>query len=403
LILSDLDLNQTTTNRVDSMSLASVGICSESNLSLGAQTISVSSDDARPAIKERPLFSEFFAGSGLVGYALKPYFKAAWANDICVKKAAVYAANKGKKHFQLGSIVDVHGSTLPPSELSWASFPCQDLSLAGLTQGINGERSGLVWQWLRIMGEMERMPSVLVAENVTGLMSIDGGSQYRVLHHALRARGYTVGAVMLDAICWVPQSRPRVFVIAVKEGCSIPLELTSKEPNWLHPRALVKAAQGLDGWIWWSMPQPKPREINLADIVEWDAPCDAEHVASRNIAMIPPAHRERLSRVDITVAPGYKRTRSHKQVLELRFDGVAGCLRTPKGGSSRQALVLKRGTKLATRLLTVRETARLMGAPESFLLPGTYNDGYTAMGDAVAVPVARYLGKHLLAPLLKAK
>ena len=87
----------------------------------------------------------------------------------------------------------------------------------------------------------------------------------------------------------------------------------------------------------------------------------------------------------------------------MRFDGVAGCLRTPKGGSSRQLLVIKQKKNITTRLLTVRETARLMGAPESFKLPGSYNDGYMAMGDAVAAPCARFLAKHLLSLLLEKK
>jgi DNA (cytosine-5)-methyltransferase 1 len=86
----------------------------------------------------------------------------------------------------------------------------------------------------------------------------------------------------------------------------------------------------------------------------------------------------------------------------LRFDHIAGCLRTPNGGSSRQVLVLKKDGHLVTRLVSVRETARLMGAPDSYKIPGTYNDGYKAMGDAVAVPVVRHLAKHLLTPLLRA-
>ena len=86
----------------------------------------------------------------------------------------------------------------------------------------------------------------------------------------------------------------------------------------------------------------------------------------------------------------------------MRFDGIAGCLRTPEGGSSRQLLIMKRGGKISTRLLTVRETARLMGAPEAFIIPGGYNDGYKAMGDAVAAPVAAYLGRHLLSKLTEA-
>ena len=94
-------------------------------------------------MRGKPLYLEFFAGSGLVAHALKPHFKAAWANDICEKKAAVYTANHGGKHFKLGSISDVSGEELPEAALSWASFPCQDLSLAGLTAGIHADRSGL--------------------------------------------------------------------------------------------------------------------------------------------------------------------------------------------------------------------------------------------------------------------
>ena len=347
----------------------------------------------------KPTCLEFFAGSGLVAKGLSRSFKVVWANDICAKKAAVYTANHGKKHFHLGSISDVNGADLPEVALSWASFPCQDLSLAGLIAGINGERSGLVWDWLRIMDEMVETPAVLVAENVAGLVSVDGGSHYRILHEALRTRGYVTGAVILDAVRWVPQSRPRVFVIAVKNILEIPSSLVANTPTWMHPSSVIKAAQGLEGWVWWNMPEPPSRKKNLADIIEWDAECDDPDSAARNLHLIPSSHRERLEGNGVVVAPGYKRTRNSRQVLELRFDGVAGCLRTPKGGSSRQFIVLKRGNELATRLLTIRETARLMGAPDSFKLPGGYNDGYKAMGDAVVVPVVRYLAHYLLAPL----
>lgn len=356
---------------------------------------------ARKPTEPKPAFLEFFAGSGLVAAALKPHFKAVWANDICTKKAAVYTANHAKKHFHLGTIAEVKGTNLPRASLSWASFPCQDLSLAGMTAGIHAERSGLVWQWLRIMDEMPKRPPVLVAENVTGLISADGGIHYRALHKALRDKGYTVGAVMLDAAHWVPQSRQRVFVIAVENGIDIPAELVDEGPNWAHPAAMVKAAEGLDGWVWWKMPKPPKRKNSLADVIEWDAACDPRGDAAQKIAAIPPHHRERLDHEAVTVAPGYNRTRANGPVLELRFDGIAGCLRTAEGGSSRQVIVLKRGKRLDTRLLTVREAARLMGAPDSYKIPGSYNDGYTAMGDAVAVPVSRYLAKHLLRPLTK--
>ena len=352
--------------------------------------------------RRRPTFLEFFAGSGLVAEGLRPYFRTAWANDICDKKAAVYRANHSKSPFFLGSIEHVDGAALPDAKLAWASFPCQDLSLAGLTAGINGHRSGLVWEWLRVVDEMQTRCPVLVAENVVGLVSGAGGAHYRALHAALVSRGYRVGALMLDAVRWVPQSRPRIFVVAVSKEVRIPTRLIDTRPNWAHSQAVVAAMREQADAVWWKLPEPACRETSLEDVIDWRAPCDAADVAVGKLALVPERHRRLLHAKARHVAPGYRRTREAGQVLELRFDGIAGCLRTPEGGSSRQVLVLKDGADTRTRLLTIRETARLMGAPDSYSLPGTYNDGYKAMGDGVAVPVAAHLGKHLLRHLVKA-
>jgi len=349
-----------------------------------------------------PTYVEFFAGSGLVTEGMSGVFRAVWANDISPKKAAVYEVNHGADHFHLGSIVDVRGADLPAAELAWGSFPCQDLSLAGLSGGIYAERSGLVWHWLRVIDEMTVRPRILVAENVVGLVSSAGGAHYRALHTALVERGYRVGAVLLDAARWVPQSRPRIFVVAVDSSIEPAREHVDDGPNWLHSEPIRRVAEGLSNWIWWRIPEPEPRRSTLADIVEWDAPFADEESESRNLRLISARHRaalDALTSEETFVAPGYRRTRDGKQVLELRFDNTAGCLRTPEGGSSRQVLVFKQNGQLRSRLLTVRETARLMGVRDSYVLPGSYNDGYKAMGDAVAVPVVRWLAVHLLRPL----
>ena len=190
-----------------------------------------------------PEFLEFFAGSGLVAEGMKKAFRAVWANDICPKKAAVYRANHGYEAFHLGSITEVVGHDIPSASLAWASFPCQDLSLAGLAGGIHASRSGLVWEWLRVMDEMPAPPPVLVAENVAGLVSVSGGENYKLLHQALVKRGYAAGAMLMDAVHWVPQSRPRIFVVAVRSGSSIPPALVSATPTWLHPESVRKVAQ----------------------------------------------------------------------------------------------------------------------------------------------------------------
>lgn len=353
--------------------------------------------------KRRPSALDFFAGSGLVTEALKPYFTTVWANDICPKKATVYSANHPRHAFHHGSIHTVNGAALPSAVLSWASFPCQDLSLAGNQQGISSSRSGLVWDWLRVMDEMPERPPLIVAENVVGLVSTHGGAHYRQLHNALVERGYRVGAMLIDARHWTPQSRPRIFVVGVDHRIDM-THVADTAPSWTHSRTLQTIARDLPNWVWWRLPPPRQRPMTLASVIDFQAPCDNRKRTAHNLQLIPPRHRERLThtlREGATAVSGYKRTRNGRQVLELRFDGVAGCLRTPEGGSSRQLLVLSKNGSLHTRLLTIPEAARLMGAPKRYKIPGSYNNGYKAMGDAVSVPAVRYVARHLLLPLVK--
>lgn len=351
----------------------------------------------------KPTCLDFFAGSGLVAEGLKKYFQTVWANDICEKKAKVFCANHKKKIFHLGSIEQIHGNDIPKAFLSWGSFPCQDLSLAGNLGGLFSPRSGLVWQWLRVMDELPEKPPLAVAENVVGLVSAAKGEYYRKLHKALTKRGYKVGAVILDASHWVPQSRKRVFVVAVDRNFPTD-QFETNHPIWCHPPAIINVAGSLKNWVWWNLPKPKDRKTKLDNIIDLTAPYDEAEKQERLLNLIPEKHREKMMIAagdGRTVFPGYKRIRNGRQVLELRFDGVAGCLRTPEGGSSRQFLVIKNDGSLKTRLLTVKEAASLMGVRNSYKIPGTYNDGYRAMGDAVAVPVTRYLAEKLLYPLAK--
>ena len=341
---------------------------------------------------------EFFAGSGLVAYGLKGMFAPIWANDISEQKAAVYKANFKHDNFVLDDIKNIQGCDLPYAHLSWASFPCQDLSLAGSLGGIHASRSGLVWEWLRVLDEMKKQPKILLLENVVGLLSTNAGDNYRVLHTALVERGYNCGAIVLNAVYFVPQSRPRVFIIAVKQNCQIPSELVSDGPCWLHTKTAIEMGHSLPRWVWWKTEKPLPRNKNLKDIVEDAVPFDKDNV----LRLVPERHKAKLDVCDTVYATGYRRTRHGEQQLELRFDGIAGCLRTPEGGSSKQYLIVKRNGEIHARLLTVREAARLMGAPDSFILPGSYNDGYKAMGDAVVMPVARFIGERFLMKIAEA-
>ena len=97
------------------------------------------------------------------------------------------------------------------------------------------------------------------------------------------------------------------------------------------------------------------------------------------------------------------------------FQGARGCapgppgssgapqdhLRTPAGGSSRQTIILVKGKEIKTRLLSGRETARLMGLPEDYQLPESYNETYHLTGDGLAVPVVSAISEQILLPILR--
>jgi DNA (cytosine-5)-methyltransferase 1 len=357
---------------------------------------------------------DFFAGSGLVRLGLEPDFRTVWANDVCPKKQAVYAANFGDDGFHLDRIENINGSNLPSAELAWASFPCQDLSLAGNLTGMKeGTRSGLFWEWMRVLDELaasNRRVPILVAENVVGFVVAHNGRHFRRAYDALRERGYRVGALVIDAKHFLPQSRPRAFVVAVDESIEL-ADLTLSTPSApFHTDGLVRTVRTFKSkdWVWWSLPSPSDRQKKFRDIVERRAECETQQKTRELRGMLSPVNRKKLKDAielrGFLAGTGYRRTRpddmgNPQQRLELRFDGIAGCLRTPEGGSGRQVVMIVEQGKVRTRLMTVRECARLMGAPETFSLPGSYNDGYRAMGDAVAVPVTRWVTGNLLAPL----
>jgi len=340
---------------------------------------------------------EFFAGSGLVAYGLRGMFRPNWSNDICPKKAAVYQTNFSYDHFVLNDIKNISGASIPYAHLSWASFPCQDLSLAGTIGGIDAKRSGLVWEWLRILREMPQRPTLLLIENVTGLLSTNEGENYSKLHYALLDLGFKSGAIVLDASLFVPQSRPRVFIIAVQKNIPIPDALVDDGKNWLHTKAAINLGLTLPDWIWWKANKPPQRQLKLADVLDLNLPYNKDNV----LALLPKRHSERLAQLPSCVSTGYRRIRNGKQCLELRFDGLAGCLRTPQGGSSKQFVVVKQNNELHARILSPREAARLMGVPDTFILPDNFNNAYKAMGDAVALPVVSFVGRNFLTPLAK--
>lgn len=362
----------------------------------------------------RPTFLEFFAGAGLVREGLKPAWNCVWANDIDASKERIYTANFGKREFELGDVATVKAASLPSADMAWASFPCQDLSLAGWQRGMSAKRSGAFWPFWRLMRDLfdaGRRPPVIVIENVTGLLY---GDDFTGLCEALAALDMKFGAMVLDAKWFLPQSRPRVFLVALDSRVNS-ASFVENQPYAPHvPKALIAAWSRLpetvkDRWIWWRF-RPASRVIHRAEtLIEEEPHGVGWHSASETKRLIGMMSEVNRAKVDKVAASGefrvgflYKRMREGQQRAEVRFDGIAGCLRTPGGGSSRQTIVVVEGKKIRSRLLSTREAARLMGLPDTFQLPGTYNEAYKAMGDGVAATVVAALNEKVLLPLVRA-
>ena len=368
---------------------------------------------SRPA----PSFYEFFAGGGMARLGLGAGWRCLFANDIDPAKAATYRANfaDAARHFREGDIWKLAADDLPGlADLAWASSPCQDVSLAGARAGLAGGRSSAFfgfWRLIEGLAAQGRAPRTLVVENVSGLLTSNGGRDFIALGAALAAQGYSFGALEIDAARFLPQSRPRLFVIATRDPP--PPALVGESP--FQTRAVQSAAARLpaalaDRWIWWRMPAPPARNIDLAALLEDDAAV-AWHPPERTarwLALMAPLHLARLeaarARGERVVGAVYRRMRVEAGVkvqrAEVRFDGVAGCLRTPRGGSSRQVIVAVESGQVRTRLLSPREAARLMGLSERYVLPKAATSALQVAGDGVAVPVVAWLAHELLEPLL---
>ncbi len=373
-------------------------------------------------------FLEFFAGGGLARLGLqRAGWRCAFANDIDADKCAAYRANFGDDGLHQGDVWDCDPTDIAaatqgaPADVAWASFPCQDLSLAGPRAGLEGARSSAFhgfWRAMLALKRRDAAPRLIVLENVTGLLSSHGGADFAAIITALAEAGYVSGALVADAADFVPQSRPRVFIIAAQRallarfGAVGLMGLSPAPQSWGMSASLIQSYKTLPdmarrAWTWWRVPPPAARNMALIDVLEDDAPVWPDARTQALMALMAPRHRDKVltaQRAGARLAGAvYRRVRMENgqrvQRAEARFDGLAGCLRTPAGGSSRQFILLCEDARVQARALTPRESARLMGVEDSYVLPDSTLKALKICGDGVAVPVVTHLARHLLTPL----
>lgn len=374
-------------------------------------------------------FCEFFAGIGLVHEALRETgWQLLYANDIDAKKRATHAGHFGEDpRYHLGDVWEtdeaverIEGTPF----LATASFPCTDMSLAGKRQGFQGAESGALFGFLKVVEQLaDRRPRMLLLENVTGFLTAHRGEDFAAAASQLHDLGYLLDALVLDARYFVPQSRPRLFLVGYHESLSEAAPLIHRRSDcllgdpWreavdradrLRPPKLLEMLDRLaDSARWATVDTGNPPQTSyqLLDVIDLDADqpwWDGAELA-RHEAMLSDRHRAKLSAMqaafDQTFAmTGYRRMRGGVQRLEVRFDGLAGCLRTPRGGSAKQIVVVVDRGELRMRWMTPREYARLQGAPD-FALPDNTIQGLFGFGDAVCVPAIRWIDRQMLSPV----
>jgi DNA (cytosine-5)-methyltransferase 1 len=259
-----------------------------------------------------------------------------------------------------------------------------------------------------------RGPRLIVLENVYGALTSHGGADFMAIANAIIESEYRFGAMVINAVHFVPQSRLRLFIIAVQKNMFIPKSLIGGDPDprWTPPVVIARSGEvkalSPDSWLWWKLPAPPPRKRVLADLIEDNPRGVAWHPSAETKRLLGMMSEVNLAKVKKAKASGhrmigaiYKRIRKGVQRAEVRFDGLSGCLRTPVGGSSRQIIMIVEGNRIRSRLLSPREAARLMGLPETYKLPEKYNDAYHLAGDGLVVPVVRHLSENIFEPALK--
>jgi len=372
-------------------------------------------------------FVEFFAGVGLVREGLNiSDWSCIWANDISKDKQETYIENYGNKDFWLGDIWEAakHSNIVPNNTFLYtASFPCTDLSVAGGRAGLAGSESGTLNALIEILKNKKKLnslPKVVLLENVKGFLTSHKGKDVEQTVQHLSDLGYFVDIIELDAIDFSAQSRPRVFVIAVEETLARKtMEIKSgiqlfdewwthfeKQP-YLRSEKIKNIILGNEelNWALFKINLPEKSSIRLPDIIEDDVPDESdlwwnEERQNYIYEQMSDNHKTILSEMvaknNYSYGTVYRRVRKGRTMAELRVDGFAGCLRTPRGGSSKQILIKAGKGHWKVRLLTPREYARLQGVREDFKLPNNPNKGYFAMGDAVCVPVIEFIATNIL-------
>jgi DNA (cytosine-5)-methyltransferase 1 len=363
--------------------------------------------------------ADFFAGIGLASAGLiKQKWQVKYALDCSETKQRMYESHFGSGHYHQKDIKDIVGHKLPKVTLAHASFPCTDTSVAGSRGGIDSGESSAFWQFVRVLAEMGRpdgpgKPPFVLVENVEGLLTSGEGRDLESALKALNKEGYATDMLLIDASHFVPQSRVRLFLIGALHFVGQQREQLDKHLAKSSTARRQKICTFISShpnisWFLRDLPNLPPLTITLEEIIDANAEWWPRERTEYLFSQMFDRHQDEVRRLSRNENWSYRtvfrrmrsRNGSKQSTAELRTDGIAGCLRTPKGGSARQIILRAGNGRFDARLLNAKENARLMGAGDFVIDKDlSLNDALFGFGDAVCVPVIEWIAENYLNPL----
>lgn len=277
-----------------------------------------------------------------------------WANDIDKDAVETYKKNIGN-HIICSDIRNIEIKDIPQADIMVGGFPCQGFSQANLLRSVDDERNFLYKYFYNIVGCIK--PRFFIAENVRGILNLNGGSAIRQIVKDFENAGFIVSVTLVNVADYgVPQSRQRVFIIGQRSdlGC----EMLFRFPAKTHgkngvPLPWISIKSAIDHY-------PDPDEPN-----EY-----INHVYS-------------TYKVEYRNFTGHRTTDPDKPspTILARGNGKGGVCAIPHYNGRRR--------------LTIRESATLQTFPEDFMFIGLMNSCYRQIGNAVPVKFAYLLGMEL--------
>ena len=352
---------------------------------------------------------DLFSGIGGFSYGLKKVFdiKHTYYSEIDKYAIDVYKHNF-KKITYVKSVTDVRGGKLPGIDIITFGSPCQDFSLAGKRKGMDGERSSLISEAIRLIKECR--PSFFIWENVKGTFSSNSGEDFWAIIQAFtNIGGYRLEWQLLNTNWFLPQNRERIYLVGclgagsgkqifpITENNRQVNEIQRQQANTCTLTTRYKDAEGNGSYI--IERELEAQEIEIGTFRTHNDGKGFRKIKSLNSPAIPARARNDGSGQPVVKIIGYTRD-SKGNITKRNIKKEANTLHSNiGGGGNTDQYIIK--PKQTIRRLTPVECERLQGFPDNWTKIGkelgdiSDTQRYKMCGNAVTVDVVEAVAKKI--------